>query len=206
MRHLRGHHAGRDAHAGRREASQGDPTLRGQDVQPLRAFHTDAARSVIGKPMRRTIIVAVIASLGLLVLIAPWPGPASPRGDREIRVRAGQYAYTPGVLRVAQGERVTLILEAEDVTHGLYVDRYGVDLVAIPGRSSRATFIADRPGRFQLRCSQVCGTLHPFMMGEFVVEPNSPFWRAVGLAILAAIGTVAFLRATPRDTSGSVSA
>ncbi len=155
--------------------------------------------------MRRTIVVAVFASLSLLVLMVPWPGPAVLRGAREIRVRAGQYAYTPGVLHVAQGERVTLILEAEDVTHGLYVDRYGVDLVAIPGRSSHATFTADRPGRYKLRCSQVCGTLHPFMMGELVVEPNSPFWRAVGLAILAAIGTVAFLRAAPRDASGGAS-
>ncbi len=156
--------------------------------------------------MRRTIIVTVFSSFGLLVLLMPWPGPAVSPEAREIHVRAGQYAYTPGVLRVAQGERVTLVLEAEDVTHGLYVDRYGVDLVAIPGRSSRATFIADRPGRFQLRCSQVCGTLHPFMMGELVVEPNSPFWRAVGLTILAAFGTVAFLRGAPRAASASVSA
>ncbi len=156
--------------------------------------------------MRRTLIVALFSSLGLLVLMAPWPGPAVSRGAREIHVRAGQYAYTPGVLRVSQGERITLILEAEDVTHGLHVDRYGVDLVAIPGRSSRATFLADQPGRFQLRCSQVCGTLHPFMLGELVVEPNSPFWRAVGLALLAAIGTVVFLRAVPRDASGGVSA
>ncbi len=154
--------------------------------------------------MRRTVILAVFSSLGLLVLLAPWPGTVLSRGAREIRVRAGQYAYTPGVIRVSQGEHITLVLEAEDVTHGLYVDRYGVDLVAIPGRSSRASFVADRPGRFQLRCSQVCGTLHPFMLGELIVEPISPFWRAVGLAILAAIGTVAFLRAAPRRAPGGV--
>ena len=151
--------------------------------------------------MRRTFIVAVFFFLGLLVLVVPWPGAAISRGAREIHVRASQYAYTPGVLRVSQGERVTLVLEAEDVTHGLYVDRYGVDLVAIPGRSSRTTFVADRPGRFRLRCSQVCGTLHPFMLGELIVEPNSPLWRAVGLAFLAAIGTVTFLRTTPRHAS-----
>jgi heme/copper-type cytochrome/quinol oxidase subunit 2 len=153
----------------------------------------------------RTFIVALFFSLGLLSLVAPWPGAAVPRGAREIHVRAGQYAYTPGVLRVSQGDRVTLVLEAEDVTHGLYVDRYGVDLVAIPGRSSRTTFVADRPGRFQLRCSRVCGTLHPFMLGELIVEPNSPFWRAVALAILAAIGTVTFLRTPPRHASKGAS-
>jgi cytochrome c oxidase subunit 2 len=94
---------------------------------------------------------------------------------------------------------VTLVLEAEDVTHGLYLDGHDVDLVAVPGRASRATFVADRPGKFRLRCSKVCGTLHPFMLGELVVTPNSPFWRAIGVAVLAAMGTVMFLRAGGRD-------
>ncbi len=155
--------------------------------------------------MRRTIVVIAFSLLGVLVLMAPWPGVALRGGKREVHVQARQYAYSPGVIRVSQGDRVTVVLEAEDVTHGLYVDRYGVDLVAIPGRSSRTSFVADRSGRFQLRCSQVCGTLHPFMLGELIVEPNSPFWRAVGLAILAAIGTVVFLRTPPRDASEGAS-
>lgn len=94
---------------------------------------------------------------------------------------------------------MTLVLEAEDVTHGLYLDGYDVDLVAVPGRASRATFVADQPGKYRLRCSKVCGALHPFMLGELIVTPNAPFWRAIGLAVLAAIGTVAFLRSGGHD-------
>ncbi len=130
----------------------------------------------------------------------PWPGVILSAGEKEIRVLARDYTYTPGVLRVAHGNRVTLVLEAEDVTHGLYLDGYDVDLVAVPGRASRATFVADRPGKFRLRCSKVCGTLHPFMLGEFIVTPNSPFWRAIGIMILAAVGTVAFLRVGRRES------
>jgi heme/copper-type cytochrome/quinol oxidase subunit 2 len=155
-------------------------------------------------PMPRFIIVGVFSVLGLLVLLAPWPGVILSVGEREIRVLAREYTYAPGVLRVSQGDRVTLVLEAEDVTHGLYVDGYAVDLVAVPGRASRATFVAERPGKFRLRCSKVCGTLHPFMLGELVVTPNSPFWRAIGLTILAAIGTVAFLW-SGRRASGEAS-
>jgi cytochrome c oxidase subunit II len=143
--------------------------------------------------MRRLIIVAVFLVLGAVVLIAPWPGSGPSAGGREIVVRARQYAYAPGVFRVPKGERVTLVLEAEDVTHGLYVDGYEVDLVAVPGRPARKSFVADRSGKFQLRCSQVCGSLHPFMLGEFIVEPNDPLWRAVALTVLAAAGTVIFL-------------
>jgi heme/copper-type cytochrome/quinol oxidase subunit 2 len=86
-----------------------------------------------------------------------------------------------------------MVLEAEDVTHGLYVDGYALDLVAVPGRPARASFVAEREGKFRLRCSKVCGNLHPFMLGELIVEPNGPWWRAVGLTILAAAGTVTYL-------------
>jgi heme/copper-type cytochrome/quinol oxidase subunit 2 len=74
--------------------------------------------------MRRLNIVAVSLVLGAVVLIAPWPGSGPSAGGREIVVRVLQYAYAPGVFRVPKGERVTLVLEAEDVTHGLYVDGY----------------------------------------------------------------------------------
>jgi len=144
--------------------------------------------------------------LGLLVLVVPWPGVILSAGEREVRILARQYAYVPGVLRVSQGDQVTLVLEAEDVTHGLYLDGYAVDLVAVPGRVSRATFVADRPGKFRLRCSKVCGTLHPFMLGELIVTPNSPFWRAIGITVLAAVGTVAFLLAGRREAPEEASA
>jgi len=153
--------------------------------------------------MARLNIVIVFSFLGLLVLVAPWPRVIRSAGEREIHVVARDYAYAPGVLRVAQGERVTLVLEAEDVTHGLYLDGYDVDLVAVPGRASRATFVADRPGKFRLRCSKVCGTLHPFMLGEVIVTPNAPFWRAIGIMVLAAVGTVAYLSVGRRGPRGA---
>jgi cytochrome c oxidase subunit II len=156
--------------------------------------------------MSRSIVAVVFSMLGFLVLVVPWPGVIRSAGEREVRILARQYAYAPGVLRVSQGDRVTLVLEAEDVTHGLYLDGYDVDLVAVPGRASRATFVADRPGKFRLRCSKVCGTLHPFMLGELIVTPNSLFWRAIGITVLAAVGTVVFLRAGRREALEDTSA
>ncbi|MDH4138776.1 MAG: 4Fe-4S binding protein, partial [Anaerolineae bacterium] len=43
------------------------------------------------------------------------------------------------------------------------------------------------------RCSLACGPLHPFMIGELVVRPNIPYWRGVVLALLATVGSVAYL-------------
>jgi heme/copper-type cytochrome/quinol oxidase subunit 2 len=147
----------------------------------------------------RFLIVGGFLLLALLVGLAPWPA-ATPGGrEREVLVRARQYAYAPGVVRVARGDRVTLVLEAEDVTHGLRVDGYGAEVVAVPGQRARTTFVADRAGKFTMRCSKVCGTLHPFMLGELIVEPQRGFWRAVALAGLAALATVLWVTVGRRD-------
>jgi heme/copper-type cytochrome/quinol oxidase subunit 2 len=143
-------------------------------------------------------VLLALAVLGVLSLTLPWPGSPGTSGEHEVVVRAAQYAYTPGVVRVSRGERVTLVLEAEDMTHGLYVDGYGVEAVAVPGRPARVSFVADRAGKFRLRCSKVCGPLHPFMLGDLVVTPHTGFWRAAVLALLAAAGTVVWLTSGPR--------
>ena len=54
-------------------------------------------------------------------------------------------------------------------------------------------FVADRAGKFRLRCSVTCGSLHPFMIGELVVGPNLPFWRAVGALLVVTLGGLAAL-------------
>jgi heme/copper-type cytochrome/quinol oxidase subunit 2 len=162
-------------------------------IGPTAASDRPLRRRRCPEPMRRAIILAVFLALGAVVLLAPLPDPSPGPAEREVVIRARQYAFTPGVIRVSQGARVMMVLEAEDVTHGLYVDGYGVDLVAAPGRRARSSFVADREGKFRLRCSKVCGSLHPFMLGELVVEPNGPWWRAVGLTILTAAGTVTYL-------------
>ncbi|MEW5828362.1 MAG: hypothetical protein AB1846_05675, partial [Chloroflexota bacterium] len=81
-----------------------------------------------------------------------------------------------------------------DVVHGLYVDGYGLDLTADPGRPATLTFTANRPGTFRLRCSVTCGALHPFMTGKLQVGPNLLLWRGLGLAFLALIGILSSRR------------
>ncbi len=147
----------------------------------------------------RVLIVGGFLLLILLVGLTPWPAATPAAGEREVLIRARQYAYAPGFVRVTRGDRVTLVLEAEDVTHALRVDDYGAEAVAVPGQRAKTTFIADRSGRFQMRCSKVCGTLHPFMLGELVVEPQRGFWRAVAVAGLAALATALWVTVGRRD-------
>ena len=137
------------------------------------------------------LIGALLVSL--LILFLPWPWGAASPTRREVHIDARMFAFAPARLNVRLGDEVTLILHATDVVHGLIIDGYDVRLEAAPGQSVQTTFVADRPGKFRYRCSITCGSLHPFMIGELIVGPNTPFWRAVALAVVAAGGAFAFL-------------
>lgn len=150
-------------------------------------------------PLRawRTFFGVVLGLATLAVVLVPAPRPAAAPADRHIRIEARSYAYTPSTITVNPGDRVVIDLVARDVVHGLYVDGYGVQVTADPGRTARLAFVADRPGTFRFRCSVTCGALHPFMIGKLRVGTDWWLWRAIGLTILAAVagGVVATGRA-----------
>ena len=111
--------------------------------------------------------------------------------ERVIEISAKKFSYTPHIVKVDRGDEVTIRLISEDVTHGLYLDGYGNETRAHPGQDGSITFIADKTGRYNFRCSVTCGEFHPFMVGYLVVRPNSRFLLftilvgAAGLASLA---------------------
>ncbi len=128
--------------------------------------------------------------LGLaVVLVALMPIPVRQAGsaERTFRVEAGNYAYSPSVLSVNPGDRVTIELVATDVVHGLHIEGYDLSVSADPGQTARLSFVADRSGSFRFRCSVTCGPVHPFMTGKLNVGPNWLLWRTVGLALLAVV-------------------
>lgn len=133
----------------------------------------------------------VIGLLALVIWLAPLPTFAASPTERVIRIEASSFQYSPSIINVNPGDRVTLELAATDVVHGLYLDGYDLDLTADPGQTVRHTFIADQSGSFRFRCSVTCGPLHPFMIGKLTVGTNWLLWRAVGLVFLA--GTVGIL-------------
>ena len=135
----------------------------------------------------------------LLVAFAPLPHSTSAPGERFFHIEAGNFAFSPAVLHVNPGDRVTIELASTDVVHGLYVDGYDVSITAEPGQPAALTFVADHPGTFRLRCSVTCGALHPFMVGKLRVGSNLLFWRSIGLALVALLG-VFFIHKPPLAT------
>ena len=70
---------------------------------------------------------------------------------RIINVTAKRFEYTPNRISVQKGELITIRMESLDVTHGLYLDGYGINIKARPGLIGKATFVADKPGRVSFR-------------------------------------------------------
>ncbi len=155
----------------------------------------------------RTLLVAT----GILVLVLSGtlflPGRWAPRpADRAIVVEARKYGYTPGVIRINKGDRVTLKLVALDVTHGFFLEGHDIEAqarpempafqVRHPSRETEfrtvdaVTFVAGREGKFRFRCSTTCGYMHPFMQGELIVQPNRLFPASILLSTATTVLTL----------------
>lgn len=155
------------------------------------------------------LIASVAVGGGLGLILSPT---APPPQEREITIRARQYAYEPERIRVNKGDIVRLRLVSEDVTHGFYLEAHDIDAEIQPlnskvtlKRPSRPdesreveeiVFTANREGKFRYRCSHTCGFMHPFMLGEMVVAPNRLLPASQGMAVGLLLGGVliSFLR------------
>lgn len=130
--------------------------------------------------------------------------------ERSFNIEARQYAYKPEVIRVNKGDKVTLKLTSKDVTHGFYLEGYDIEAkiraqypyfwFRRPSENKdyeqvdQLSFIAQKPGKFRYRCSTTCGTFHPFMQGELIVNPNFVYPLSIGCVLGLAIGMMVYLR------------
>jgi heme/copper-type cytochrome/quinol oxidase subunit 2 len=152
---------------------------------------------MVSRPLLLTLSLSLLAVL----IVILWPAPTAPEPtEHHFTIDASQYDFSPGRLTVNHGDRVILTVNAVDVVHGLYLDGYGVQARVTPGESARIAFTADQAGKFRYRCSVSCGDLHPFMIGELVVTPNNPFWKAAVLAVIGAAAMLLYLRPGVKDS------
>ncbi len=90
-------------------------------------------------------------------------------GERVIEVRARQFEFDPNSIVVRKGETVRLEITSEDVTHGFNLEGHDIDRELKPNQTETITFVPEKSGRFQFRCSVYCGRGHTDMNGELIV-------------------------------------
>lgn len=170
-----------------KKASSAPPSTKDISIRDISSLpHRASAPAWSGAPF-------ALVPLPLFFAQVPSPGQPAPEKPRVINITAKRFEYNPSEITLQKNELVTFRMESLDVTHGLFIDGYGVDIMARPGMIGKATFRADKTGRFTFRCSQTCGTFHPYMVGYLTVEPNSQFHLFVLITVAAFLLLAAFV-------------
>jgi cytochrome c oxidase subunit 2 len=156
---------------------------------------------MINKLVKYIPLLAVLVG-AILGVVVGWS--SSEPGTKEILIKARQYAYEPSVIEVNRGDTLHIRLISLDVVHGFFVEGYDTDAQIFANQKKfkfrrpsqdknweevdRITIITNKTGKFRYRCSHTCGTMHPFMQGELIVHPNTPFHAGVGACFGLAFG------------------
>lgn len=143
------------------------------------------------------IFLSVVLAV-LIVMLFPTHNTTEAR-EHVIDLYASQFEFAPGRIEVNQGDTLVFNLHARDVVHGLYIDGYGIEQRVTPGVMQTVKLTAEQVGKFRYRCSVSCGALHPFMIGELIVRPNSPLWKSVFLTLIALSGLLMILWRTTQE-------
>ncbi len=144
--------------------------------------------------MKQKCIYGLLLAFIIQLLVLPI-ADVSAENIVEIDVHAKQFEFSPNIITVKQGDRVRINLTADDVTHGFYIDGYDIKAIDQPKDPYVDTieFVADKTGRFTYRCPVVCGSMHPFMLGTLIVEPNPSFPIALALTITVGLGSLVYI-------------
>jgi len=78
-------------------------------------------------------------------------------------------------LYVPRGKAVKLKMNSVDVVHSLYIPAFRLKKDVVPGREYDMWFIANAPGRYDLKCAEYCGVRHSYMYTSVVVMPQEEF-------------------------------
>jgi cytochrome c oxidase subunit 2 len=96
---------------------------------------------------------------------------ASVKTPRHVQINAQRFSFQPSSVTLKLGEPVVLVLQSQDVAHGLHFSELGLDLKAPKGRSAQVSFTPSRAGDFVGHCSVFCGSGHGSMTLTLHVEP-----------------------------------
>jgi cytochrome c oxidase subunit 2 len=120
------------------------------------------------------LLLAVIVSFVFYKLPGIKNAPAAAGNETSITVEAHQFywlfKYPDGreainVLTVPRDQVVNLDVTSVDVAHSWWVPAFGGKIDAIPGKTNRTWFKAEKAGTYAIRCAEFCGIQHTAMRG-----------------------------------------
>ena len=174
-------------------------------------------RIKIMKPKKIHFVILLTFALAVLIPVGIAFLPRETRTHR-VSLTAGKYGYTPSRIVVNKGDTIVLKPTSRDVTHGFLLDGYPIEFIIKQqginylkytwkdddgslktdwDKVSEIEFKAERSGKFTFRCTQTCGNLHPFMTGELIVRPNTPYHLFLSLSLWMTLSLLLWFRTGP---------
>ena len=121
-------------------------------------------------------IVAIVSfGVGAAIVMAAASGAQAAQPIHEVNVVAKKYSFEPATIQMVAGERVRLLIRSADGIHGFSIPELKIDL-RIPkgGEPIVAELIAPPAGRYEVACSEFCGSGHSRMKAALVsVAPST---------------------------------
>ncbi len=103
---------------------------------------------------------------------------------------AGRDDIAVASLRVPAGQPVVLLLKSRDVIHNFFVRELRIKQDLVPGMEIPLHFVADKPGTYEVACSELCGLGHHQMRTQLIVMGKEEYdkWQ---LEMLQQLGVTA---------------
>ncbi len=90
---------------------------------------------------------------------------------------AGKDDIVGSVLRIPAGKPVMLLLRSRDVIHNFFVRELRIKQDLVPGMEIPLRIQADKPGEYEIACSELCGLGHHQMRSVLIVMTPADFER-----------------------------
>jgi heme/copper-type cytochrome/quinol oxidase subunit 2 len=147
--------------------------------------------------LKSIIFAILIMAIGSIISVSiGWFYFSTAPAKHNILIKARQYAFEPSVIKVNRGDTLHIKIISLDVVHGFFVEGYNIDAEIFANQkkfnfrhpytdnkwqeTDELVIITNRTGKFRYRCSHSCGSMHPFMQGELVVQPNTLYQAGIG--------------------------
>jgi cytochrome c oxidase subunit II len=112
-------------------------------------------------PWGGAIVVAVVLMLHRTA--------ASDQPVHEVQIMASKFMYEPSTIQVTAGEPVRLVVRSKEGTHGFSIPKLKVDvLIPKTGDTVKVEFTAPPAGRYEIACSEFCGSGHGQMKAALI--------------------------------------
>jgi cytochrome c oxidase subunit II len=116
-----------------------------------------------------------------------WNFPADDEDIIKVQVLAQQWAWnfryagkdgefntaddvvTLNELRIPMGKKIMIQMTSKDVIHSFYLPNARIKADAIPGRYAKLWFDANKVGKYEIACAEMCGNHHYLMKAIMTV-------------------------------------